>query len=434
MKERLLTLAGAALAFYMVYILLLPKPAPFEPRISYPTTEDRGRHGLAGAWRWLQQAGVNTLSLRERYHALSANPDLPRDGNLLIISLPYRLPSRDWEEQQLLTWLQEGNSVLVLASLSDWPEWADHGNSVRHTLRLLGLSLTGGVHPDVQEEETIDETEPETETEIETETKPEAKPDTAEPRKLVPAFTHPLTRDLDHVQAEWKKTEGLGWSFEGAAEQRSLLVLLADSQSNDPALWLGRVGSGRMIISRHADLFGNVSLGQGDNARLLANLVENSLGEDGYVIFDDMHHGLSTLYDPEAFFDDSRLHHTLWFILLLWLVYLLGHTNRFQSLTHKPRRMQLVEHVRAIGNFLARRLQPATAARRILLHFFNDIRRYHGLPRNGQPVWEKLAGYQQLDPRDLAQLKSLYQRAEQQQSVNLIKLDQLVKSIRKQLL
>lgn len=426
MKERLLTLAGAALAFYLVYMLLLPKPAPFEPRISYPTTEDRGRHGLAGAWRWLQQAGVNTLSLRERYQALTANPALPRDGNLLIVSLPYRLPSREWEEQQLLTWLQEGNTILVLAALSDWPEWATRGNTVSHTLRLLGLSLHSKEADETQEADTTEETEPG----IKTETDLEA----AEPRKLVPGFDHPLTRGLQHIHAEWKTTEGLGWSLEGAAEQRSLLVLLQDAQSGDPALWLGRVGSGRMIISRHAELFGNVALGQEDNARLLTNLIAHSLGEDGYVIFDDMHQGLSTLYDPAAFFDDRRLHHTLGFILLLWLVYLLGHTNRFQPLTHKPRRMQLVEHVRGIGNFLARRLQPATAARRMLLHFFNDIRRYHGLPRNGQPVWEKLAGYQQLDHRDLAQLKAYYQRAEAQQSVNLIKLDQLIKSIRKQLL
>lgn len=426
MKERLLTLAGAALAFYLVYILLLPTPAPVEVQVSYPTTGDRGRHGLAGAWRWLQQAGVNTLSLRERYQALTADPALPRDGNLLIVSLPRRLPSRDWEEQQLLTWLQEGNTILVLAALSDWPQWATRGNTVSHTLRLLGLSLHSKEADDTQEADTTEDTEPG----IKTETDLEA----AEPRKLVPTFRHRLTRGLDHVRAEWKTTEGLGWSLEGAAEQRSLLVLLQDEQSGDPAMWLGRVGSGRMIISRHADLFGNVALGEGDNARLLTNLVENSLGEDGYVIFDDMHQGLSTLYDPEAFFDDRRLHHTLGFILLLWLVYLLGHTNRFQPLTYKPRRMQLVEHVRAIGNFLARRLQPATAARRMLLHFFNDIRRYHGLPRNGQPVWEKLAGYQQLDHRDLVQLKTYYQRAEAQQSVNLIKLDQLIKSIRKQLL
>jgi len=68
------------------------------------------------------------------------------------------------------------------------------------------------------------------------------------------------------------------------------------------------------------------------------------------------------------------------------------------------------------------------------MHFFNDIRRYHGLPRNGQPVWDKLAGYQQLDSRELAQLKTFYQQTERQESLNLIKLDQLIKSIRKKLL
>ena len=118
---------------------------------------------------------------------------------------------------------------------------------------------------------------------------------------------------------------------------------------------------------------------------------------------------------------------------MLWLVYLLGHTNRFLPVTNKPRQLHLVDHIRAIGNFLSRRLQPAAVAQRMLLHFFNDIRRYHGLPRNGQPVWDKLAGYQQLDAQTLADLQSFHQRAEQQKPVNLIKLDQLIKSIRKQL-
>lgn len=432
MKERLLTLGGAAVAFYLVYMLLLPGSASFEPPLSYPTTADRGRYGLAGAQKWLQQSGINTLSLRERYHHLYDNPDLPREGNLLIVSLPYRLPSREWEEQQLLTWLREGNSILVLAALSDWPEWApQNGSSVSHVLNILGLEFTSVAPPFPDDDE--DEEEKSTSEKIASSLEKSLE-EKSEPRKLVPIIQHRITRGIDNVQGEWKKTEGLGWSLSGAEEPRSLLVLLDDAQSGDPALWLGRVGAGRMIISRHADLFGNVSLGEADNARLLANLVDSSLGEGGYVIFDDMHHGLSTLYDPEAFFDDSRLHHTLWFILLLWLVYLLGHTNRFLPVNNKPRQLHLVDHIRAIGNFLSRRLQPAAVARRMLLHFFNDIRRYHGLPRNGQPVWEKLAGYQQLDPQTLSELQSLYQRSEQQKPVNLIKLDQLIKSIRKQLL
>jgi len=439
MKERLLTLAGAALAFYMVYMLLLPKPAPFEPKISIPTTQDRGQYGLAAASRWLQQAGIHTLSLRDRYQQLYADPELPREGNLLIMSLPYRMPSRDWEEQQLLTWLQEGNSVLILAALSDWPEWAPrNSSSVSQVLELLGLQLGNADEPEPDKDQKS-ENNPDNKTGQQEPAKPEAdsapdKPDASESRYLVPAFTGPYTHRITQVQAEWKKSEGLKWRLEGVEEQRSLLVLLQDKQSKTPALWLGRVGNGRVIISRHADLFGNVSLGHADNARLLADLVDSSLGEDGYVIFDDMHQGLSAVYDPDAFFDDSRLHHTLWFILLLWLVYLLGHTNRFQPVTNKPRQLHLVDHIRAIGNFMARRLRPAAVAQRMLMHFFNDIRRYHGLPRNGQPVWDKLSGYQQLDSRELAQLKTFYQQTERQESLDLVKLDQLIKSIRKKLL
>ena len=431
MKERLLTLAGALVAFYLVYMLLLPKPAPFEPKISYPTTEDRGRYGLAAARQWLDQAGINTLSQRERYHQLYANPGLPRSGNLLIISLPLRLPSRDWEEQQLLTWLREGNSVLVLAALSDWPEWAQlNASSVTHMLNVLGFAFNSEDLEIPNEEE--EQYEKSTSEKI-ADSLDKLQEEQAEARKLVTTFDHQLTHGIDSVQGDWKKTEGLDWSLQGAEEARSLLVLLKDSETGGAGLWLGRIGEGRMIVSRHADLFGNVSLGQADNAHLLANIVDSSLGQDGYVIFDDMHQGLSALYDPEAFYDDSRLHHTLWFILVLWLVYLLGHTNRFLPVTNKPRQLHLIDHIRAIGNFLSRRLQPAAVAQRMLLHFFNDIRRYHGLPRNGQPVWDKLAGYQQLDAQTLADLQSFHQRAEQQKPVNLIKLDQLIKSIRKQL-
>lgn len=424
MKERLITLGGAILAFYGLFVLLFPQPEPATKPLSLATTEDRGKHGLAAAYHWLGNSQIRRLSLRDRYHALHDDPQLPRSGNILIVSLPLRVNTREWEEQQLLTWVEEGNTIVLLAAMSDWPEWAlRQADNTNYFLSLFEYELAGGDVPEINEPAETTEGY-----------KPKAnKLPGSEQRHLQPAMPHPLTHGIQQIEATWKTTEGLDWQIEGDVGLRSLLVLLRDAKDNTAAFWQGRYGNGRIYFSRHADIFSNAALARQDNARLLANLVQHNLAADGLVIFDDMHQGLSKLYDPAAFFGDSRLHHTLLFLLALWLIYLLGHTNRFQPVSNKPVPMRMVDHMTAIGSFLSRRLQSYAVAQRIFFHFFNEIRHYHGLPRNGQPAWDKLEHYRQLDKQQIQLLINYHQQAENQQSVNLVKLGRLINSIRNKL-
>ena len=99
-------------------------------------------------------------------------------------------------------------------------------------------------------------------------------------------------------------------AFTSKEKFRSSLVLLEDPLTKFPVFWQVRIGDGIGWISGYAELFSNAALGGGDNARLLANIVAGSLGLDGRVIFDDMHQGLTEVYDPKAFFGDARLHMT----------------------------------------------------------------------------------------------------------------------------
>jgi hypothetical protein len=123
MKDRLLTIAGGLLAFVLVVVLLVPVQRDESDRISRPLSTDRGRAGLQGLARWLEEGRVPTDALRRRYAALSASLDLSPRGNLLIISLPQRKPSRLDERQALRRWLAQGNNALVLVAAGDTPRW-----------------------------------------------------------------------------------------------------------------------------------------------------------------------------------------------------------------------------------------------------------------------------------------------------------------------
>ena len=419
MKERFITFLGALLALYAVYVLLLPKPQPQLEPVSQPTTEDKGEAGLAVAYQWLRQNNIPTHSLRDRYSALSANSRLPEQGNLLIVSLPLRIDSRDWEAQQLVNWIDQGNNLVLLANLNDAEAGFAYQQHVNAVTRRFGYEF------DEIEIEKTDNGHAGSEA-----GKQEDEPDK---HYLQPVPHLDLTRGIAQVAVTNPQQDKRYWQLGTSGQLRSVLPLLQDPASDSPALWLARSGNGQVFLSRYARLFSNQYINQQDNARLLLNLLQHSLGPKGHVIFDDMHQGLSQLYDAEAFFADDRLHNTLWFILALWLIYVLGHTNRLQPVREKRTAMRLIDNIKGIGNFLARRLHRAAVARRLFYHFFNELRRYRGMPRNGEPLWNELSQYQQLSTQELSQLKTLYQQALQQQSVNLVRLGQLINRIRKKL-
>lgn len=430
MKDRLLTLLGAIIAFYLLVQLLFPQVSFEQDKISLPTSEDHGKYGLAGLYRWLDKSGIRTHLLRERYDTLVNDPKLAERGNLLVISLPLRLDAQVNELEQLQHWVSNGNNLLLLTAMSDWPEWAERGmgESLTDVLGRFDLQLQDDT-PEVaaEDEEEADTDKSSAQSFEELFSAKEHK------RTLAPTLSHPLTRNIHTVAVNWLDSEGINWQLEGTNQQHSTLVLLRDQADQGAALWLGFYGEGRLLVSRHSEIFGNVSLGQADNAVLMENIVTHLVSHGGQVIFDDMHQGLSAIYDPDAFFRDPRLHHTLLFLLALWIVYVMGHTNRFVQVRERLQRLQLRDHVTAVGNLFARRLHSSAVALRYAQHFFNDIRSAYGLPQNGQPVWDLLQDNAAIDPHILQNAEALYQRAAQQKKVNLIKFFTSLKIMRKEL-
>jgi hypothetical protein len=145
------------------------------------------------------------------------------------------------------------------------------------------------------------------------------------------------------------------------------------------------------------------------------------LAPDGVFIFDDAHQGLVNFYDPERFFADPRLHRTLLWILLLWLVFVLG-SQRLRGAAVRAEPIDDVAMLRVSAGFFANTIRPAAVARRLFEHFFNSLRRRLCLPENGSPVWEWIAGQARVPRSELDGLRRSYERSQANHSVNLVEL------------
>ena len=441
MKDRITTLLSALAALVLVIVLLSPPPQPPATQVSVPTSSNNGRYGLLGLKRWLDQAGVANLSLQQRYNSLFSDDTIAASGNLLITSAPATVPAREEELDFLFFWLSQGNDILLLSAHTDVPQWTLSANAGdNNVLSNLGYQLL------TEQTEQPIEDEPDEPSEEEVEEQEDEKSFAEQLRDLgqqidalqyqeitlTPLSSHPLTQNVNEVSARRLSAVEAPTQLLGLDWPRNALVLLRDADGR-PALWEARVGLGRLWLSRFADLFGNVTLGQKGNAQLMANIIRSSLKPGGQVIFDDMHFGVSSLYDPEAFFGDSRLHNTLWFILGFWLLYVVGYGNRFMPISHKAQPVQSVDFTYAIGGYFARRLTNQSTALALFQHFFNDVRAYYKLPLNGEPVWEMLERNPRLAPKSVAQLQALYNAVAGKKRFNLIKLRNQLLTARKQI-
>ena len=253
------------------------------------------------------------------------------------------------------------------------------------------------------------------------------------PIVLEPRIEHPITFRVRTIAARSVRPLDFDLELSGRHDGgRAVLAVLGEAGAN-AAFWEARVGNGRLWVSRYADLFGNVSLGESDNARLLANMIALSLGPNGRVIFDDMHQGASDLYDPRAFFSDPRLFATMGFIAGFWLLYLVGSSRRLAPPRQKPMRYYAADLARAMAGLLVRRVDAVTMSRQLFAHFFNDIRARYGMPTNGEPVWRMLGGMSQVSRRDLAELRAHYARASAGLKVDAVALARTLKRTRESL-
>lgn len=424
MKDRLFTLLLAAGAFAAFYVVLAPKPPPPADRVTRPVSTEAGPNGYQGLQRWLAHEGVPVVSLRERYNALSTLvPGAPK-GNLLITTTPHVYPLRSSEGAPLQEWIEAGNTLVVLAGLSDTPDWSmGEGRDAEfmdHMRTMTSLSFKQ------IERETAKPEEPES-----TRDALRAFAKLLEPvRTLVaPNGAHPL---LEGVQSVLAISEFPSAEWQASSDRSVVLELASSRDSRAPALWLLPYGDGQVVVSAYGSIFTNKVLGESDNARLLANIVRSSLAANGRVIIDDAHQGLVSFYDPDKFYGDSRLHRTLLWLLGLWLVFVLG-PRRLRGATGSWNPLDVTSFVRATGGFMARVVQPTAAGQRLFANFFNEIRNRLGLAPDGAPLWDWLAGHSVIAATDLARMQELHRRVAERRRVDLTELHNLIARIRAQL-
>jgi hypothetical protein len=423
LSDRLFTLVGAGLALILLTWLLGGGAQPAAPEHSRPISQDAGAAGLLGLYRWLEASHIPVLRLRKRYTELAAVA--PGTGHLLVVAEPMVWAVRPTEAQALRDWVLAGNHVLLLSSQAMQRRWDLRGGAAE----ALGLRRT--YLPLVREDG--DETPlPAAVRERRDDCAGEAMSRGAiggPQRRLRPATNagHPVTRGLGEVHVKVPPPNERSYrALEHEMRPRHDWALLCDPQLRLPVFSAMRIGDGRIWALDYGEALGNDNLGRGDNARLFANLAAFTLGARGQVIFDDMHQGDSELYDPAAFYGDSRLHGTLAFLGGIWLLWLLGYSSRFAPPAAPAPRQGGRAFVLAAGRFQARYLRPSEAALGLFRHFFNAVRQRYRLPTTGEPAWDALARGPGRADAELAQLRDWHAQALRGRPVDLARLRNLI--------
>jgi hypothetical protein len=451
MRERGVTLLLALAALVAFYALWL-RPAPsldLDADDARPTSAERRGNGYAGLHEWLQRAGVGVRSWRERYTAL-ADLDIPPRGNLLILTLPGVEVFRSDEFGALDKWVRRGNTLLINAALLDQPGWAV-GRSSGAVVEIESLTALEFETTEVREAR-LDATplsqrvreadardakgdeEAEDEDEFE-----EVKPLRDVPEKIVLNATGP------HVLLEGVRTLGLETDWE--PEEWSLrmpydnfVLTLARTASGEGALFEQRLGAGRILLAAGGTLFSNRALDNDDNARLFANIVSFSMARDGVVLFDDLRQGLSASYDPARFYSDVRLYKTIFIVLGLWLLWVLGGT-RLRVPGAAGQDPSEAELVRSAGGLIARTVAPWHQALRLFDHFFTGVaraargaglREAGRIPERGE-LWQWLERHAAILPQELDQLKTWYAEAHAMRKLPLVPLQNLLDNLERRL-
>ena len=416
--ERLVTLVCAcgALALFLAMFLHNDDGNSARGDVPRPTSEEHRPNGYNGAMAWLDGEHVRTVSVRDRFNRLAVRPGLPATGNLLIVTLPAATSFKTEELRPLENWIQAGNTLLVLAALSDDPDWAFVlGRPVSGDLSLLTglefqLAKAPGRHGAV-----VDEVG-------------------ARIAATARAFAQPRRGTLlpNGPQAYF---EGVGsavalsdypaqaWTVK-IPYDGFVLSLAHQRETGDGVLWTRSMGNGRIIVSGLGSLFTNRALGLADNGRLLANIVRATVGPRGAVLFDDMHQGLGAAYDPARFYSDPRLYETVGILAALWLCWVLGSTRLQLPETRAPAPRE-AELVQVTGGFLARVLTPDAGARGLFEHFLRRVRSRLVRGKSVSP-WELLERQASIPSADLRQLKDWYADACASRKVPLQRVHNLI--------
>jgi hypothetical protein len=445
MRERLVSLLLALAALVTFYSLWMRPSSSFDPDadVARPTTAERLGNGYAGLFEWLAQTHVRARSLRERYTEL---PDLdiaPR-GNLLVLTLPAVEVFRHEEYGALDRWVRKGNTLMIVAALVDQPGWGARraSGAVAEIESLTGLEFEDAESRAQRLDDTPlservranDEKESRQESGEETEESVENSEDdaleTPEGIELTTTGPHALLADVTtlHLDTDYSAGE---WSLRIPYD--SFVLTLARTGDGEGALFEQRLGDGYILLSSGGSLFTNRALGEADNARLFANIVRARMSPDGTVLFDDLRQGLSANYNPARFYRDPRLYKTLFILVGLWLVWVVGSTRlRAPVLVeHDPSEADLVRHA---GGLIARTVPPHHVALRLYDGFFARVSRaVRGStgavdPERGE-LWQWLENHAAILPQELDQLKTWYAAARAEGKVPLVPLQNLLDAL-----
>lgn len=444
-NERLLTLFGGVVSLLLVVALLVPRAETKLKDISIPTSEDRGVVGMAALSQLLNENNIPVISLRQRYHSLQLDLDIPDSGNLIIINQPMVTTPSTNELEALNEWMARGNFALILVAREDKPDWVKRLSIWQKStiLNELGFRFRVGKSGDEDTSESSDENaelskDEEDRSTTETTQAIENKPDNLSivselmdgyqrtESLLRPVLDYPLLKGIDTISSYHSGKPSASLTIEGRQEERYVVPLLERTTDAGVSLWAFRHGEGGGWISSQPDLFGNVTLGKEDNAFLISNMISAALLKDGTVIFDDMHLGLSDLYDPDNFFRDQRLHHTLLLIGLMWLIYLLAYSNRLAPLSEKFIPVSSIAFVEAMAGFFARKTSSGIVASKLLINFYSDVRLFYRQPKSKIDGIKLLRQHASIEATELSQLTLLAEKVFSGKSVNL---QQLIRTI-----
>lgn len=420
MRDRLTTLAGALLALAIVYLLFFAGDEP-EVEITRPVTTEQGPNGYLALHRWLTESGLAVVSLRERFDQLAARSGPAAQGNVLVTTLPHYRPMRESEAPFVADWVSRGNTLLVVAAINDTPDWsmASSGSLIGDLEILTDIEFYAIDNhvDDPEEDDTYDLL-------FLFEDSGEAQEYTMDP-----VAGHPLMRGVDRLRATSDYVSSVWEAYD--LDYELTLQLATMSETGTAVIWQRRFGDGQVIVLGSGTMLSNRMIARDDNRQFVLNLLAAHLAADGSIVFDDLHQGVSALYDPEAFFADSRLHRTILFVLGFWLLYIVGSSNRLLDPQPPARALRQSDFLEATGGFIHRHTSRDATGLWMFRSWFNDLRRHMGLQPNGEPLWPELAQLTTLDKRLLARMQRQYRLLSAGHSVNLIDLHNTIRQARK---
>jgi hypothetical protein len=148
----------------------------------------------------------------------------------------------------------------------------------------------------------------------------------------------------------------------------------------------------------------------------------------GRVIFDDAHQGAMDEFNAAKFFADPRLHHSLLWLLALWLAWIVA-SQPLRASAANGAGLDESAMLRVTANFFAGVLRPVTSAQWLQDEFFDRLRRRHGLANCGGPPWDWLATHAGVPGGQLEELRDLCARTQAGQRVSLVRLQHIISKI-----